>query len=192
MRFSNRRAGRVAVVATAAFVSFGALAGSALAAGDEPDLQMTLTEVTTAAPGGVVEVRSVIENVSSQAVDGVLLNMSLPRYVSFAPTANCQETGENAEGGTLVSCNISGPEGQLAPGESVESVTPFQIAPEAPVDTQLGALGALVVPLEGGAEPVDDWKDLTGHNVAELPISTSLGEAASGGGVWSSITGFFS
>src|SRR5215218_284261 len=107
MRFTIRQTGRVAVVATVACLGFGMLAGPAFAAGDEPDLKLTLTEPAAAAPGGTVEVRYTLENVSKKATEGILLNMSLPPHVSFGPAANCKETGKNDEGGKLVSCNIS-------------------------------------------------------------------------------------
>jgi hypothetical protein len=190
MRSTIRRTGRIAVVATTAVVSFGVLAGPAFADNDSPDLELTLSEPVAAAPGSTVDVEYTLTNVSDKATEGMLLNMSLPEYVSFAPASNCQETGENNEGGTLVSCNISGPEGKLGAGESLESSTPFQISPDAPADTDLGKLGALVVPLKDGAEETEDWTDTSGPNAAETSISTASGSSA--GGWLSSLTGVFS
>lgn len=189
MRSTIRHTGRLAVVATAVCLGFGVLGGTAFAANEEPDLKLTLEEAPAVAPGDTVEVPYVLENVSSETTDSILLNMSLPEFVSFA-APNCQQTGETEDGGTLVSCNISGPEAVIAPGEKLETVAPFQISPDAPEGAELGKLGALVVPLDEGQESGDteDWTDITGHNADETLISTGAG----GGGIMSQFMSLFS
>jgi hypothetical protein len=189
VRSTIRQAGRLAVVAMAACVSFGVLSGAAFAADDEPDLSLTLAEIPSAAPGSIVELRSVVENVSTEATHGVMLNLSLPANLSVAPGSTCLATGENGEGGTLVSCTISGSAGNIDPGGSVEATTPLQIAKDAAAGTELGTLRALAVPAGKGA-PTGDLSNLVGHNVAEASISTLAGEVTSD--MWSSIRALFS
>ena len=178
MRSTIRPIGRVAVMAAAACLGFGMLGGAAFAAPDVPDLKLTLAQPAAVAPGGTVDVQYTLENVSKKPTKGILLNMSLPPHVSFGSSPNCKTTGKNDEGGTLVSCNISGPEGKIAAGKSVKSTAPFKIAQDAPAGTDLGKLGALVVPLGEGAKPTEDWHDITGPNAAQTTISTSAGAKA--------------
>jgi hypothetical protein len=189
MRSTIRQTGRLAVVAVAACVSFGMLSGSAFAADAEPDLMLTLAEITPAAPGSIVELRSVVENISTEATDGATLNLSLPANLSLASGSTCEEIGTNDEGGTLVSCTINGSTGTIVPGESVEVATPLQIAEDAVAGAELGTLRALAVPA-GEVVPIGDLTTLAGSNVAETAISTLAGEATSD--MWSSITALFS
>jgi hypothetical protein len=197
MRSTIRQTGRVAVVATAVCMGLGVLGGSAFAA-EEPNLELTLGEAPAAAPGQTAEVPYTLKNLGDEATDSLLVHMSLPPGVSFlAP--NCEETahdvenpvtGEVEQGRTLVACNISGPEAVLEPGQELSSTAPFEIASDAPADTELGELGAQVLPLEDGVEtePVEEMeKGLSGGNVDTTLLSTG-----SGGGLLDSVLGFFS
>jgi hypothetical protein len=197
MRSTIRQTGRVAVVATAVCMGLGVFGGSAFAA-EEPNLELLLGEAPVVAPGQTAEVPYTLKNVGDEATDSLLLHMSLPPGVSFlAP--NCEETAHDAEnpetgeveaGRTLVACNISGPEAVLAPGQELNSVAPFEIASDAPADTELGTLGAQILPLEDGTETeaVEEMeKDLSGANVDTTVLSTG-----SGGGLLDSVMNFFS
>jgi len=173
---NKRRVGRLAAsaaLASAACLALSMSANPAYAA-EEPALRASISEPAPVAPGGTGKVRYEVTNVSDEATEGILLNISLPRYVSLDSDKRCQQTGTNPEGGALISCNISDDLGKLAPGQTRVSDTPFYIAKNAPPSTELGKLGALVVPLKNG-EPTEDYRDLDGHNVVWTPITTSGG-----------------
>jgi hypothetical protein len=72
-----------------------------------------------------------------------MLMLSLPANLSVASGSPCEVTGENDEGGTLVSCTIDGSAGNIVPGGSVEAATPLKIAEDAAAGTELGTLRAV-------------------------------------------------
>jgi hypothetical protein len=177
---------RCAAVATATAATFALFAGSAAAAEDESDaLSAILTAPTAVAPGDTTEIRYIVENVSGQATDGLLVNISLPQHVAILGDQPCQSTGTNDEGGELISCDFSGLVGTLEPGETFEGVTALQILSDAPEDIELGQIGALITPLAAGV-PTGDWTDLAGVNVVWTTVSTVTG------GWFSGFTGLFS
>jgi hypothetical protein len=177
---------RCAAVATATCATFALFAGSAAAAEDESDaLTAILTAPAAVAPGDTTEIRYIVENVSGQATDGLLVNISLPQHVVILGDQPCQSTGTNDEGGELISCDFSSIVGTLEPGETFEGVTALQILSAAPEDIELGRLGALVTPLSEGV-PTGDWTKLVGANVVWTTVSTVAGGWLSG------FTGLFS
>lgn len=154
-----------------------ALAGTAQAASDERALEATLAMPTSLPPGGSGELTYRLRNVSDQATEGVLVNISLPRYVStdLETDPHCQRTGTNDTGGTLVSCNFSDDWGKVAPGQTQLAQRGFHVAPDAPAHTVLGVVGVTAVPLEDG-EPTEDWTDLEDANTTGVQVSTSAAE----------------
>ncbi|WP_037062748.1 hypothetical protein [Pseudonocardia acaciae] len=171
----SRRIGRV-VGAAAVAVTIGALctvfSGTAYAA-PQSVLRTKLTGPPATVPGGQGVLQYTITNTGRTPTDGILLNVSLPPRVDLAlsPGVPCQKTGNNPQGGALISCNFSDASGRMAPGESRVHNTPFTVAPDAPRGKVLGPVGALVVPLKGG-KPTEDERDLRGPNVAWTPIRT--------------------
>jgi hypothetical protein len=170
----TRRATGVAGSALAiAMVSVtGPLAGVADAApGPAHALKSTMTKPAPVSPGAGGTLHYEVTNVSPAPTDGVLLNVSLPRYVALPADRHCQQTGHTPDGGTTISCNMSDELGKFAPGQTRVSNQPFQVSPDAPRGATLGRIGALVVPLKGG-KPTEDWHNLTGYNTSWTTIST--------------------
>jgi hypothetical protein len=113
------------------------------------------------------------------------MNVSLPPHVTLHTDAHCQQTGENPEGGQLISCSFDDQLGKFGPGETKSGTNDFAIAADAPRSASLGKLGALVVPLENG-EPTEDWTDLEGDHVDRVEITT----AADSAGAWGRLRSF--
>jgi len=176
---TGRRVDRLAAtaaLASAACVTLALFASPVFAAAEEPALRASISEPAAVAPGGRGEVTYRVTNVSDKATEAILLNISLPPYVRLESDERCEQTGLNDDGGALISCNIGDQLGKLAPDETtVATDTPFFVAYDAPQSTEpteLGQLGALVVPLHNG-EPTEDPADLDGHNVVWTTITTS-------------------
>ncbi len=168
----------VAALTSAASIAIGMAAGPASAAEDhdghgEHALAASLSEPAPVAPGGSGVLVYKFRNVSDGPTKGILLNVALPEHVSLDPDSHCRPTGDNPEGGTLISCSFTDAQGKLGPGEEREARTPFHVAPDAPADADLGRLGALIVPLDGHGQPTEDWSDLDGANTVWTSIRTA-------------------
>ena len=150
----------------------GTLTGTAYAAPDSV-LHASATAPAPIARGGSGILHYEVTNTSTTRTDGVLLKISLPKHVSLDRDPRCQQTDTTPDGGILLSCNLSDATGEIPAGEMVTSDTPVHVDASAPEGTTLGKLGALVVPLDAGGNPTEDWKDLRGPNVTWTPIRTA-------------------
>jgi hypothetical protein len=142
-------------------------------------LKIDVHEPDPVAPGASGLISFNMTNTSDMAVNGVLMNVSLPPSVTLHTDSHCEQTGQNPEGGQLISCNFSDAQGKFAPGETRSGTNDFAVAADAPAGTDLGKLGALIVPLENG-EPTEDWEDIEGDHVDRVEITTTEGSA----GAW--------
>jgi hypothetical protein len=175
---SRRIARAVAVtVVTASACLSGALLASPAFAAEEHAFEIDIQDPEPIAPGTEGLITYDLTNTGDEATEGVLINVSLPPDVvlNFDAT-QCQKTGQNAEGGDLVSCNFSNELGRFAPGESKTSQASYTVAADAPESASLGKVGALAVPVENG-EPTEDWSDLEGSHVDQAEITTASGSA---------------
>ncbi len=175
---SRRRIGRATIVAAAAAATCisGTLLASPAFAGEDHVLKIDIREPDAVAPGASGLLSFDMTNTGDEAIDGVLLNVSLPPQVTLRTDSHCQQTGQNPEGGQLISCSFTDAQGKFAPGETRSGTNDFAIAADAPHSASLGKLGALIVPLENG-EPTEDWKDLEGDHVDWVEITTAAGSA---------------
>lgn len=164
-------AGAAAVAATCGVLLVLA-PGQAFAAA-QPALRTSLTTPTPVAPGGTGTVTYRVTNQSPAATEGVLINISLPKFVTINPDEqHCQKTGTNPEGGDLISCNMSDNLGKLTPGQTNTDNQKFTIAQDAPHHAKLGQLTTLAVPLKNG-QPTEDWHKFGGSNASSTVIATS-------------------
>jgi hypothetical protein len=175
---SRRRIARAAAVAVATTVACigGTLLASPAFADEEHTLTIDIQEPDAVAPGTSGLLSFDFTNTGDKATDGILLNVSLPPYVTLRTDSHCEQTGQNPEGGQLISCSFNDAQGQLAAGETRSGTNDFTVAADAPESASLGELGALIVPLENG-EPTEDWKDLEGDHVDWVEITTAAGSA---------------
>lgn len=165
-------AGAVAVAATCGALLIVA-SGQAFAAPAPHALRTSLSKPAPVAPGSTGTITYTVKNQSAAATEGVLINISLPKYVTINPDAHCQKTGTNPEGGDLISCNMSDNLGKLAPGQTNTDHHQFAVAKEAPHHAMLGQLTTLAVPLKNGTTPTEDWHDFSGGNASTTVIVTS-------------------
>ena len=179
------RAAAVAVVASATGIG-GALLASPAVADEDHAFAIDIQEPDPVNPGASGLISYTLTNTSNEAVDGVLMNISLPPHVSLNTDSHCQQTGRNPEGGQLISCNFSDKLGKFAAGGTRSGTNDFTVAANAPRSTTLGELGVLVVPLEKG-KPTEDWKDLDGGHVDRVDIKTGSGSASA----WENLRSFF-
>lgn len=163
-KLTGLTAAAVAVAATAA-----AWYPSPAYAAGAPALQSTLAQPAPVTSGGTGKLDYSITNTLNTPTDGVLMNVSLPKYVSIPADPHCQKTGTTPDGGTTVSCNFSDAMGKLAPHQRRTAATPFTVAREAPARRPLGRIGVLVVPLKDG-KPTEDWHNVKGRNVSSTTI----------------------
>jgi hypothetical protein len=186
---SRRRIARAATVAVAAtsMALGGALLASPAFADEDHAFTLDIKDPEPIAPGTEGLITYELTNTSDKAVEGILINISLPPDVVLNADPNhCQKTDTNAEGGDIGSCNFTGGMGAFAPGESKTLEASYTVAEDAPESANLGKVGALVVPLEGG-EPTEDWSDLEGPHVDQAEITTSAGSA----GAWDQLKSVF-
>jgi hypothetical protein len=169
------KAAAVAVMATSACLGSAFIASPAVA-DEEHAFDIEIQEPDAVAPGASGLISYTLTNASDEPTDGVLMNISLPPQVTLNTDSHCQQTGQNPEGGQLISCNFSDAAGKFAPGETFSGRNDFTVAADAPQSASLGKLGALVVPLEKG-EPTEDWTDLEGDHVDWVEIKTAAGSA---------------
>lgn len=172
-----RRVGAVAGLTMLASAGLGmvALASPAAAApsGDHA-LHASATTPDAVAPGGSGTFHYAVQNVSGKATDGVLMNVSIPRYVSLPNVTqdkHCKQTGTTASA-VLWSCAFTDENGKLQPGQTISSDPSFTLAKNTPGPVQ-DTIGVLVVPLDANGKPTESWQDLSGPNTVKVPISST-------------------
>jgi hypothetical protein len=165
----------------------GALLASPAFADEEHAFALDILEPAPIAPGTDGHISYELTNTSGEAIDGILIRISLPPDVALkANPDHCQKTGKNAEGGDEGHCSFTGGIGAFAPGESKALEVGYTVAADAPEGESLGKVGALVVPIEGG-EPTEDKDDLSGSHVDQAEITT----AAASAGAFDQLKSFF-
>lgn len=187
IRFGKQ--GRRAVLAAAAggaVIACSALT-MATAQADEEDssteggshaLEAEFDKLPAQEPGADGELVYRLTNAGETATEGILVNLTIPKGVTtdLDGDPHCQNTGSTDAGSELVSCNFSDDWGRLAPGQHQLAKRGFHISPDAPSDSDLGAITATAVPITHGEDgkdhPTEDHTDFTGDNTASLPIKT--------------------
>lgn len=167
-----RGLGGLLVAAAVTTVGLGLSTGSAYADNPRPALKASLVATPVVAPGATGKLNYQLNNVSGHATSGLLLNISLPRFVSLPADPRCKKTGSNPQGGDLISCNVQGPSTNIAPGATLKGDNTFTVARNAPAHSRLGPIGVLATPLKGDGQPAEDWTDIHGYNVTWSSIST--------------------
>jgi len=137
-------------------------------------LHASATTPDAVAPGGSGTFHYAVQNVSGKATDGVLMNVSIPRYVSLPNVTqdkHCKQTGTTASA-VLWSCAFTDENGKLQPGQTISSDPSFTLAKNTPGPVQ-DTIGVLVVPLDANGKPTESWQDLSGPNTVKVPISST-------------------
>jgi hypothetical protein len=186
---SRRGIARVATVAvTAASLALsGALLASPALADEGHAFKLDIREPAPVAPGTDGVITYELTNTSGEAIDGFLINVSVPPAVDLnLDPDNCEKFDTNREGGDMVRCTFVGGIGTFAPGESKVLEKSYSVAADAPESASLGKIGANVVPIVGGA-PTEDPTDIRGSHVDYAEITTSAGSA----GAWEQMKAFF-
>jgi len=112
----------------------------------QPVLHASAGSLAPIEPGGTGTLHYEVRNAGSQATQGLLLKVALPKYVSLDEDPHCQKTGVSDTGGDLISCEFSEAASKLAPGAKITSDTPVHVAQNAPGPRSLGKLEAVVLP----------------------------------------------
>jgi hypothetical protein len=176
----------VAVAATSMALS-GALLASPALADEDHAFKLDIKDPAPTAPGTEGLIAYELTNTSDKAIDGFLINISIPPTVDLNLDAdNCEKFDTNREGGDMIRCTFVGGIGKFAPGESKVLEKSFSVAADAPQSGSLGQVGANVVPIVDG-EPTEDPTDIKGTHVDYAEITTSAGSA----GAWDQLKGFF-
>ncbi|GAA4205278.1 LPXTG cell wall anchor domain-containing protein [Actinocatenispora rupis] len=172
-----RRVGAVAGLGLLASAGIGmvAVATPAVAApSNDHALHASATTPDAVAPGGSGTFHYAIQNVSGKATDGVLMNVSIPRYVSLPNVTqdkHCKQTG-TTKMAVLWSCAFTDQSGKLQPGQTVSADPTYTLAKNTPGPAQ-DTIGVLVVPLDANGQPTESWKDLSGPNTVKVPIRST-------------------
>jgi hypothetical protein len=174
MRIKGTARGLAGLLVAAAITTTGLMlsTGAAYADNPRPALKAGMVATPVVAPGATGKVNYQLNNVSGRPTSGLLLNISLPRFVSLPADSRCKKTGSNPEGGDLISCNVQGPATFIAPGATLKGDNTFTVASNAPRHARLGRIGVLATPLNGVGQPAEDWNDTDGYNVSWSWIST--------------------
>jgi hypothetical protein len=185
----SRRLARVATVAAAAtsMALTGALLASPAFADEEHAFTLDIQDPAPVAPGTDGVITYTLTNTSGEAIDGFLINISIPPAVGLnLDPDNCEKFDTNREGGDMVRCTFTGGIGKFAPGESKVLEKSYTVAADAPEQTSLGELGANVVPIVNG-DTTEDPTDIKGPHVDYTEITTSAASA----GAWDQLKSFF-
>lgn len=167
------------VAAATTTAALGLSTGTAYAANPRPALKAALVATPVVAPRATGKLSYQLTNVSGHPTSGLLLNISLPRFVSLPEDQRCKKTGtvpandpSGNAGGDLVSCNVQGPSTNIAPGATLKGDNTFTVASNAPAHARLGRIGVLATPLNGNGQPAEDWTDIHGYNTTWAWVST--------------------
>lgn len=186
---NRRRIARSATVAVAAasMALSGAFLASPAFADEGHAFNLDIQDQEPIAPGTSSVLIYELTNTSSEALDGFLINISMPPTVDLEldPT-NCEKFDTNREGGDMVRCTFIGGIGRFAPGESKVLEKSYSVATDARESSSLGKIGANVVPIVDG-ETTEDPTDIKGSHVDYAEVSTSSGSA----GAWDQMRSFF-
>jgi hypothetical protein len=163
-------------VAAASMVLSGAFLASPAFADEGHTFNLDISDQAPIAPGAGGILTYQLTNTSNEAVDGFLINLSMPPTVDLElDPNNCEKFGTNREG-DMVSCTFIGGIGQFGPGESKTLTKSYSVAADALASSSLGNIGANVVPIVNG-ETTEDPTDIKGPHVDYVEVSTSSGSA---------------